>query len=119
MAVSPEYAEYVLEQMGRVVPVTSRRMFGGVGVYSDALFFALLDNDRVYLKVDDSNRGDFEAAGRGPFQPFGEGTRPMAYYELPGELLETPDRLRPWIEKALAVARNARSRKSPKKKKRG
>ena len=66
MAVSREYREFVLEQLGRVVAVTSRSMFGGVGIYGDGLFFALLDNDTLYLKVDDSNRGDFEAAGTGP-----------------------------------------------------
>lgn len=119
MAVSSEYTEYVMEQLGRVVPVTSRRMFGGVGIYSDALFFALLADDRIYLKVDDSNRGDFEAAGKGPFRPFGEDSKPMSYYELPGELLESPDRLGPWIDKALSVARNARLKKKPEKKKRG
>lgn len=119
MAVSPDYAEYVLEQLGRVVPVTSRRMFGGIGIYSDALFFALLAEDRIYLKVDDSNRPDFEAAGKDAFRPFGDETTSMNYYELPGELLESPDRLRPWIDKSLAVARSARAKKKAPKKKRG
>lgn len=108
MPVSKEYRAYVLDQLGRVVPVTSRSMFGGVGIYSDGLFFALMDDDLVYLKVDETNRGDFERAGKRPFQPFGDGSKPMQYYELPGELLEDPDRLRPWLEKALAAARSKR-----------
>lgn len=107
MPVSAEYRAWVLEQMGRVAPVTARSMFGGVGIYSDGLFFALMDDEATYLKVDDSNRGDFEAAGSGPFRPF-EGGAPMQYYLLPGELLEDPDRLRPWIEKAVEVARRKR-----------
>ena len=110
MPVSPEYREFVLEQFGRVVPVTSRSMFGGVGVYADGLFFALLDDDDTYLKVDDSNRGDFEAAGMGPFRPFAD-AQPMGYYELPAELLDDADLLRPWIFKALDVARAARTGK--------
>lgn len=114
MPVSQEYREFVLEQLGRVVPVTSRSMFGGVGIYSDALFFALVANDQLYLKVDDSNRGDFEAVGMKPFQPFGEGSKPMRYYELPGDLLEDHVRLRPWLEKALQVARSAKVRKKGK-----
>ena len=111
MAVSAEFRAYVLEQLGRVAPVTSRAMFGGVGVYSEGLFFAVMDDDLVYFKTDDSNRGDFEAAGKRPFQPFGEDSKPMGYHELPGEQLESPDELRPWMEKALAVARRARGRK--------
>jgi DNA transformation protein and related proteins len=110
MAVTPEYREFVLEQMGRVAPVTSRAMFGGVGVYSGGLFFALMDNDTVYLKVDDTNRPDFEAAGMGPFRPF-EGAGAMGYYELPAELLEDLDRLRPWMDAALDVARRSRKKK--------
>lgn len=111
MPVTPEYREYVLEQLGRVAPVTHRSMFGGVGIYSDGLFFALMDDDTLYLKVDDSNRGDFEAAGTGPFSPFGDPSMVMRYYELPAELLESPDALRPWVFKAIDVARAARRKK--------
>ena len=114
MAVSADYREFVLEQIGRVAPVTSRPMFGGVGVYSDGLFFALMDDDTLYLKVDDSNRGDFERAGMGPFRPFGD-DHPMRYYELPADLLEDADALRPWIFAALDVARAARKPKPNKK----
>ena len=115
MAVTPEYREFVLEQLGRVAPVTHRSMFGGVGIYSDGLFFALMDNDTTYLKVDDSNRGDFTAAGMGPFSPFGDPAMVMQYYELPADLLEDADALRPWVFKALDVARAARKKKSTKK----
>ena len=114
MTVTAEYREFVLEQLGRVTPVTSRSMFGGVGVYADGLFFALMDDDTLYLKVDDSNRGDFEAAGTGPFRPFGDGQHVMQYYELPADLLEDADRLRPWVLKALDVARAARLKKRKK-----
>ena len=37
MAVSDSYREYALEQLGRVIPVTAWAMFGGVGIYGEAL----------------------------------------------------------------------------------
>ncbi|HSU16004.1 TfoX/Sxy family protein [Longimicrobium sp.] len=112
MAVTAEYRDFVLEQLARVAPaVTHRRMFGGVGIYSDGLFFAVLDDDTIFLKVDDSNRGDFEAAGMGPFAPFEDGRMIIRYYELPADLLEDADALRPWVLKAIDVARAARRRK--------
>ena len=112
MPVTAEYREFVLEQLRRVAPsVTHRSMFGGVGVYSEGFFFALMDDDTTYLKVDDSNRGDFEAAGMGPFSPFGDPAMVMQYYELPADLLEDADALRPWVHKAIDVARAARRRK--------
>ena len=109
MPVTPSYRDFVLDQLGRVIPnVRGRGMFGGVGVYAGELFFALIDDDTLYLKVDDSNRPDFEARGMGPFRPFGEGGGVMQYFELPAEVLEEPDELRGWAEKAIEVARRAK-----------
>lgn len=110
MSVSPEYRQYVLEQLGRVVPVTSRAMFGGVGIYTEGLFFALIAGDVLYLKVDDSNRADFEAIGSGPFRPYDD-ERAMQYYELPGDVLEDVDALERWVHGARAVAVAARRKK--------
>lgn len=112
MAVSPEHREFVLEQLGRVAPqITARAMFGGVGVYSGGLFFALMAGETLYLKVDDANRPDFEAIGMGPFNPFGDEKHVMQYYELPADLLEDADRLRPFVDGAIDVARRARKSK--------
>jgi TfoX/Sxy family transcriptional regulator of competence genes len=36
----------------------------------------------------------------------------MQYYEVPEDLLEDPEALRPWVESAIGVARNARRRKA-------
>lgn len=106
MPVSPSYRTFVLEQLGRVAPgIRARSMFGGVGIYSDALFFALMDDDTLYFKVDDTNRADFEAAGMGPFRPFGPDGEVMQYYQVPEELLEDVETLELWVGKAVEVAR--------------
>lgn len=109
MPVSPDFRELVLEQLERVTPVHARRMFGGVGIYAGDLFFALIDDDTLYFKVDDTNRPDYEALGLGPFRPYGPEGEVMQYYEVPADVLEDPDELRPWVEKAVAVARRKRS----------
>ena len=57
-------------------------MFGGVGIYAQGLFFALIAEDRLYFKVDDTTRPSFEQRGMEPFRPFGEDSA-MGYYELP------------------------------------
>jgi len=112
MAVSPNYRAFILEQLGRVTPdIRARSMFGGVGVYSSDCFFALMDNDTLFFKVDDETRPDFEAVGMGPFRPFGEGGEVMQYYEVSAELIEDHDALREWATRAVAVARRAKSRK--------
>ncbi len=115
MAVSVSFRTFVLEQLGQVRPVTTRPVFGGLTFFADGRAFALADDDVLYFKVDGTNRPDFEAAGMGPFLPFGDPAKPMQYYELPAELLEDPDELAPWMAKAIAVAAKAK----PKARKRG
>ena len=78
-------------------------MFGGVGIYSADLFFALIAEDKLYFKVDDTNRPDFEVAGMSPFYPYDSPT-PMGYWELPPGVLEVEKDLAVWVDKALGVA---------------
>jgi DNA transformation protein len=113
--VSPSFKAFAIEQLSRAVPrVRARSMFGGVGIHAGDLFFALIDDDTLYLKVDDSNRADFEARGLRPFQPYGETGEVMQYYEVPGDLLEDADGLRPWAEKSIAVAGRKKATKTKK-----
>jgi DNA transformation protein len=104
MPVSDEYLTYVLDQLGRVGHVRSKRMFGGVGLYVRGLFFALIADDVLYFKVGDSNRSDYEAAGMEPFQPFPDKSAVMQYYEVPIDVLEDEETLQEWAEKAVHVA---------------
>ncbi len=113
MPVTPSYRQFILDQLGRVTRnIRAKNMFGGVGLYAGDFFFALIDDDTLYFKVDDSNRAEFEARGMGPFRPFGEGGEVMRYYEVPAELLEDAEALRPWLEQAVEVARRARKSSS-------
>jgi DNA transformation protein and related proteins len=110
MAISESYRVFVLEQMERVGPVTAKSMFGGVGLYAQGRFFALIAEDRLYFKVDDSTRGDYEQEGMEPFRPFGE-EHAMGYYEVPADVLENATRLSSWMQKAIDVAGKAKRRK--------
>ncbi len=42
MPVSEEYLDYVVDQLGCIGEVAAKRMFGGVGLYHDGLFFGLI-----------------------------------------------------------------------------
>ena len=112
MSVSPSFRSFVLEQLGRVTPgIRARGMFGGVGIYAAELFFALLDDDTLYFKVDDVTRPQFESRGMTPFRPYGEEGEVMGYYEVPADVLEDPEVLGAWVEAALAAARRAKKRR--------
>ncbi|MCE1229665.1 MAG: TfoX/Sxy family protein [Firmicutes bacterium] len=116
MAVSPGFRAYVLDQLQQVSVVTTRPMFGGLTFFHEGRAFALIAQDRLYFKVDDSNREDFLAQGMGPFLPFGDPEKPMAYFEVPESVLEDLDELRPWVHKAQTVAaRHAKPRRRKEK----
>jgi|SRR5471030_1405126 len=107
MPVSDSFVSFVLEQLDPVGPLTSRRMFGGVGLWTGDLFFALLSRDVLYLKTGESNRAALEAAGARPFQPR-PGKGKMKYYSVPAAILEDSDQLIAWAKESIAIARASR-----------
>ena len=109
MAVSSSFLAYVVEQLAGLGRVRSKRMFGGVGLYCDELFFGLIDDDVLYLKADDSNRDEFTARGMKPFQPFRDKPEySMSYYQVPAETIEDAEDLVRWARKAVAAGARAR-----------
>jgi DNA transformation protein and related proteins len=109
MAVSDGFVQFVVDQLSDCGAILPKRMFGGVGLYAGDLFFAILSNDVLYFKVDGSNRGDFEAAGQGPFKPYGDDRETMQYYQVPAEVVEDRNELARWARKAISVAEAART----------
>ncbi len=112
--------EHVLDQLQGVAPVTARAMFGGHGIYLDGVMFALEAYETLYFKVGDANRGDYEAAGCGPFIYKGRG-KPiaMSYYELPEHIFDDLEQLEGWLRAAHAVAVEAKRGQQPRRSKRG
>ena len=105
---SADFLAYVLEQLAQLGDVTSRRMFGGAGLYSDELFFGLIMDDVLYLRVDDSNRADYSSRGMAQFRPYAD--RPhlsMNYYEIPADVLEDAAELVSWARRSVTVAMKA------------
>jgi DNA transformation protein len=107
LRVTPEFRDFVLDQLGRVPDLRARRMFGGVGLYSGERFFAILAADELFFKVDDSNRGAYEAAGSESFRPVANRLVSMAYFRVPLEVLEDPAELMTWARAAIDVAGRA------------
>jgi DNA transformation protein and related proteins len=117
MAVTDAFRDYVVEQLGGLGSVTVKRMFGGAGLYHRGVFFAVLDDDQLFFKVDDATRPRYEAAGSRPFNPLPDREAPMrGYYEVPAAVLDDRDEIVAWAGEALEVARRMPARKKKKKK---
>lgn len=108
MAVSPDFRAFVEDQLGRVVPVRSRPMFGGLGLYSGDRFFGVVDDDVLYFKVDDETRPRYWKCGMRPFEPMG--TPMNGYWQVPAGVLEDPEELESWAREAIDVASRTRAK---------
>ena len=117
MSVSEQYIEFIRDLLAGFEPLRIKRMFGGAGVYSGDLFFAILVEDTLYLKVDDGNRDEYEVQGIRPFAyEKKEGrTATMSYYPVPAELLDDPDALAPWVRRAMDAAQRSAAKQATKR----
>ena len=80
--------------------------------------FALMDDDTLYMKVDDLNRADYEAKDSGPFVVVMRGKETsIGYREIPSNVVENPDHLIEWANKAIDVALRADAAKPVSKRK--
>src|SRR6185436_6638229 len=105
--------------MHELGPVTAKSMFGGWGLYHEGLFFALIADETLYLKVDEENRARFEAAGLPPFvYVTKDGDRmSMSYFQAPPDALESPAVMVEWARLGYAAALRAKTRKPARKRK--
>lgn len=108
MTASRDFADFVIEQMAGLGPVQARRMFGGFGLYRQGLMFALIVDDRLFLKTDDGNRAAFLERGLPPFayQARGREVR-VDYHEAPPDVFDDPAAMAEWAAGAHACARRA------------
>lgn len=118
MAVSEELQEQVRDLLAALGPLAIKRMFGGAGVYVDGMMFGLLAGETLYLKVDDINQPEFEAAGSGPFVFEMKDGRSAAlrYWRLPDTAADDQEEATRWARLAIDAALRARRPKSGKRK---
>jgi len=111
VSVSESFLTFVLEQLDGVPRISSRRMFGGVGLYSDDRFFAVIDNDALFFKVDDSTRARYTKRRMQAFHPMADKPPMTGYYQVPLSILEDRDALADWARESVVVAARAAGRR--------
>ena len=113
MAVGKEFLAFVQEALASIGEIRIRRMFGGAGVYADDLFFGIIDDDQLYLKVDAETQPLFEAEELALFTfAKKDGTvEKMRYFAAPEEVFEDDEVMQKWVGLALDAALRAKKRK--------
>ena len=110
---TPQSVKDILDMLIDLGDVRSRAMFGGYGIYYDRVMIGLIASGIFYLKVDDGNRGTFEAEGSKPFTYRRKGQEKavaMSYWEVPTDVLENREALCQWTRAAHAAALRSKAK---------
>lgn len=97
-----EVAEILQGRLSSLDEITTRKMFGGAGVFASGKMFSLVDSKGViFFKVSDTNRARYEAVGA-------EQHSRMPYYQVPAEVLDDDQALADWAQASIEVAKQAK-----------
>lgn len=117
MPLSSEFVSLLLERLAPLGHVRARRMFGGHGIYLEDVFFAIIIDDVLHLKVDDGNREAFTTRG---IQPFHYQVKSkdivISYYPIAEDVFDDSQELLVWARRAVEAALRARAAKPVRKK---
>ena len=90
-------------------PVSSKRMFGGWGLFLDGKMFAIIENNTLYFKADKKTKTYYEDRHLTAFSYQRKGkTCYLSYYQAPEEVFESSDAMLHWGKMAFEVALRAR-----------
>lgn len=112
MPVSQAYLDMVREFLAPLGAISVRRMFGGAGIYSGGVMFALVEDDVLYFKADDTTSVRYVDEGMTPFTFEGQ-TRMVetSYWRAPERVFDEPDEMLDLAREAITVAANAKKAK--------
>ena len=66
MASHPDFVNYMAEQLREAGAIRSRKMFGEYGLYCDDVFFAVICDDQLFVKVTPEGEAAFPDLPKAP-----------------------------------------------------
>ena len=66
MASHKDFVDYVAEQLREAGAIRSRKMFGEYGLYCDEVFFAVICDDQLFVKVTPAGEAAFPNLPKAP-----------------------------------------------------
>ncbi|MEO0622576.1 MAG: TfoX/Sxy family protein [Pseudomonadota bacterium] len=112
MSASAEYLAFIRDHLSGLGPITTRRMFGGAGVFLGDAMFGLVADDTLYLRTDADLAEALASEGSEAFTYTGQ-AKPITlpYWRLPDAALDDPDEALAWARRALVPAEAAAAEK--------
>jgi DNA transformation protein len=107
------WVQEALEPLGTV---TMRRMMGGATLYLDGIVFAILDDDKIWLKSDAEADPIWDSEGCEKFAiTFKDGkVDVMNYRRAPQDVYDDLEAMRRWARPAVEAGLRSAAKKKPK-----
>jgi DNA transformation protein len=103
------FLEFVKDELEELGEITSRAMFGGYSIYKDALIFAIIDDNDLYLKGVGNAAKVFEGTGSVQFSYQGKkGIVKMCYWKVPSDIIDDKEKLINWANLAIKSAKESK-----------
>ena len=100
-----ETLKHILDLLDDEEGISYKRMFGGYGLFKNDLAVALILRSEIYMKVDQSNKHDYETAFSKPFTYRKNGKDiALSNWSIPSEILEDKELFVEWFLKSYRVA---------------
>lgn len=94
-----ESASTFVERLLPLGEITSKKMFGGYGIFEGGRMFALVNSQgAIFLKVDETNRAKFDAAGAVQHDR-------MPYFQIPHPVFDNDEELFEWANEAIQLSK--------------
>ena len=96
---------YVTEQLAFLGRISNRGIFGGQGIFIEERLLGIVIDGALYLHTHTSNIEDYTSRGMQQFKPY-----PNAFdlttdhHRVPSEVVEQPELLKAWGQRALEAA---------------
>jgi DNA transformation protein len=104
MSSDTEFRGFVLDQLQGMGTFETRNMFGGTAILREGVAFAKIKHGSLWLKADSQTIEDFSSSGMQQYTYGKDNSRRLNFWQTPVEVLEDPDRLIEWAEKACRAA---------------
>jgi len=89
----------LIERLSLIPGITSKKMFGGYGIFHEGKMFALVNSSgNIYFKSDESIQSKFDTIGA---QQHGK----MPYFSLPDEIFDDIEKLSAWAQESINISR--------------
>jgi DNA transformation protein len=99
------FVEFVLDQLSALSGTRMKSMFGAHALFCGDHIFGIIDEGRLFFKTNVQSQEDYASRGMEPFTYKSKGkTVTMNYHEVPPDVLENPQEIVLWADKAIQIA---------------